>query len=73
MSGAKHTKSFFTKKGRKLSVQFSWSQYLHKIHILEVIDGEMVVYKYFGKHKQWWHYGVESWERIKFYYEQAKK
>jgi hypothetical protein len=33
----------------------------------------MVVYKYFGRHKQWWHYGVESWQRIKFYHEQAIK
>lgn len=68
-----HSKKFFTTKGRKLRVKFSWSRYLVKIHIVEVVDGEMVVYRYFGRHKQWWHYGVEDWERIKTYHEWAIK
>jgi len=32
--------------------------YNYKIHILEIIEG-MIVYKYYGKHKQWWHYEIE--------------
>jgi len=32
----------------------------YKIHICAIVDEEMVVYKYYGKHKQWWHYEVES-------------
>lgn len=30
-----------------------------KIHILAVVEG-MIVYKWYGKHKQWWHYQIES-------------
>ena len=32
----------------------------YKIHICAIVDEEMVLYKYYGKHKQWWHYEVES-------------
>jgi hypothetical protein len=66
-----HTKGFYTKKGRSIRVLFSWSQHLHRLHIVQVVDGDMVVYKFFGRHKQWWHYGVERWQRIKFYHEQG--
>lgn len=67
----KHTQRFYSKVGRKIKVQFFWSQHLHKIHIVAVVEG-MVVYRYFGRSKRWWHYNVESWQRIKMYHEQAK-
>jgi len=44
-----------------------------KIHIVELIENDMIVYKFFGKHKQWWHYKVESKRQIEFYFEMAKK
>ena len=44
-----------------------------KIHIVELIENDMIVYKYFGKHKQWWHYFVESKKQLEFYFELAKK
>jgi hypothetical protein len=31
----------------------------YKIHILAVVDGGMIVYKYYGKNRQRWHYKVE--------------
>lgn len=34
----------------------------YKHHIVAIVeDGEnvMVVHKYYGKHKQWWHYEIE--------------
>ncbi len=31
----------------------------YKIHIIAVVDTDYIVYKYFGRHKQWWHYKVE--------------
>ena len=31
----------------------------YKIHIVSIIDDNMVVYKWYGRHKQWWHYVVE--------------
>ena len=34
---------------------------LYKIHIVSIIDegkGIYVVYRYFGKRKQWWHYEI---------------
>ena len=30
-----------------------------KIHVLAIVEG-MVVYRWYGKHKQWWHYYIES-------------
>lgn len=33
---------------------------LYKIHILAIIDNCQIVYKWYGKHKQWWHYEVEA-------------
>lgn len=36
-----------------------------KCHVVTVVDNNMVVYKWFGKHKQWWHYGVESASYLK--------
>ncbi len=31
----------------------------YKLHICAIIDEEYVVYKWYGKHKQWWHYQIE--------------
>ena len=31
----------------------------YKCHILAVVDNEYIVYKWYGKHKQYWHYQVE--------------
>jgi hypothetical protein len=33
---------------------------IYKCHILAVVDKHYIVYKWWGKHKQWWHYEVES-------------
>lgn len=35
---------------------------LYKIHILAIVDESYVVYKWYGRHKQWWHYQVEHQE-----------
>ena len=35
----------------------------YKYHIVKILNQEeepQIVYKYYGKHKQWWHYEVES-------------
>lgn len=39
--------------------------YYYKIHIVEIIDEglsycPLIVFRYFGKHKQWWHYEIKS-------------
>lgn len=31
----------------------------YKCHVLAIVDDEYIVYKWYGKHKQWWHYQVE--------------
>ena len=33
----------------------------YKAHVLAIIDEEYVVYKWYGRHKQWWHYNIECW------------
>lgn len=30
----------------------------YKIHILAIIDGDQIVYKWYGRHKQWWNYEI---------------
>lgn len=65
-------KSFF-KIGGSLRVRFPWAQDIYRIHIVAIVENEMIVYRYYGKHKQWWHYGIEHWGSIRFYYEQTKK
>ena len=32
----------------------------YKIHILAIVDDHMVVFKYYGRHEQWWHYEILS-------------
>jgi len=44
----------------------------YKIHICAVIDNEMVVYRYYGRHKQWWHYVVEHHEMVAIKIERGK-
>lgn len=31
----------------------------YKCHVRGVVDGGMIVYRWYGRHKQWWHYEVE--------------
>ena len=33
---------------------------VYKAHVLALVDGEMLVFKWYGKHKQRWFYEVES-------------
>ena len=35
---------------------------LYKIHVLAIADGCQIVYRWYGKHKQWWHYEIEDAE-----------
>ncbi len=32
----------------------------YKIHIVAIVDECYVVYKWYGRRKQWWHYEVED-------------
>lgn len=31
----------------------------YKIHIVAIVDEVQIVYKYYGRTKQWWHYGID--------------
>jgi hypothetical protein len=44
----------------------------YKCHVLAIVDEYMVVYKWYGRRKQWWHYEVEHKETIDFKIEHAK-
>lgn len=46
---------------------------IRKVHVVELIENDMIVYKWFGKHKQWWHYFVLSNDEFAHYLELAKK
>lgn len=47
-----------------------WTQ---KIHIVELIENEMIVYKFFGKRKRWWHYRVTHKRELEKYFEMGKE
>jgi hypothetical protein len=35
----------------------------HKYHLVGILENEpqpQVIYKYFGRYKQWWHYEIKS-------------
>ena len=36
----------------------NWKRY--KCYVLAVVDENYIVYKWYGKHKQWWHYECED-------------
>jgi hypothetical protein len=40
-------------------------------HILAIYDDEEVAVKYFGKHKQWWHYTFYNIELLFLLYEKG--
>lgn len=44
----------------------------YKIHICAIIDEIMIVYKYYGRHKQWWHYRIEDKEMLELMINRTK-
>lgn len=44
----------------------------YRLYLLEIVEGTQIVYKYFGKHKQWWHYEIISFNMLQFYCEFEK-
>jgi hypothetical protein len=60
------------KKGWSYQVRFSWSMDIYRIHVLEIVENDMIVYKYFGRRKQWWHYSIERRSSLEMYYKWAK-
>lgn len=61
------------KKGKAYTIYISSVGENRKCHIVELIENDMIVYKYFGKHKQWWHYFVQSRSELEHYFELGKK
>jgi len=56
--------------GDKLHI---WQQArTYKIHIVAVVDDNQVVFKWYGKHKQWWHYEVLHIEDLRWRVDLAK-
>tara|TARA_R110001592_G_scaffold361526_1_gene672383 strand:- start:1179 stop:1379 length:201 start_codon:yes stop_codon:yes gene_type:complete len=58
------------KEGQTYKSRISNKNY--KIHIVAVVDDCMVVYKFYGKHKQWWHYAIKRADDLEFYIELAE-
>lgn len=40
-------------------------------HVLDIYDDEYIATKYYGKHKQWWHYRFFNAYQIWNYYQQG--
>ena len=49
------------------------AQRLQKIHILAIIDEYQVVFKWYGKFRQYWHYEIEHKDTLNFEIYRAKK
>jgi hypothetical protein len=49
------------KIGDVFYIQLSYQNYrkCHIVNIFEDNEETMIVYKFYGKYKQWWHYEVE--------------
>lgn len=45
----------------------------YKCHVITEIDDDRVAYKWYGKHKQWWHYGVMSKREVSWMLEHYDK
>lgn len=43
----------------------------YKIHVVAVVDDNQIVFKWYGKHKQWWHYEVRHADDLKWRVELA--
>ena len=52
-------KNFQFKVGDTFHVLRGAPRIPYKIHILAIIQ-DMVVFRWYGKHKQWWHYEIED-------------
>jgi len=44
----------------------------YKCHTLAIIE-DHIVFKWFGRHKQWWHYEIEYKETIEWRIKRAKE
>jgi hypothetical protein len=56
----------------RIKHQFGSDPKGYLIHIVAIVDKIKVVYKWYGHHKQWWHYGIEDAEIIKIWIERSK-
>ncbi len=45
----------------------------YKIHILEIVDGDYIVFKWYGRHKQWWHYDIKHRNTLEIYIKKTKE
>lgn len=45
----------------------------YKIHILGIVDCEQIVFKWYGRHKQWWHYQIERRDILEIKISRAKQ
>ena len=50
-----------------------YNGYVYKIHIRAIIDDKYVVYRWYGKHKQWWHYQIERKDILEIYVDKYKE
>lgn len=42
------------------------------VHVIAIVDKRKIVYKWYGRQYQWWHYGIEDEEIIKIWIEKSK-
>ena len=45
----------------------------YKIYVLAIIDGDQIAFKWYGRHKQWWHYQIEHADILDIRIERARE
>ena len=46
--------------GKKYRLFYGKGHPMNKLmHIRAIVDKEYIVFRWYGKHKQWWHYQIE--------------
>lgn len=69
------------KQGQEITFQKGKSYRIHmpevgevrKIHIVEIVENDMIVYKFFGKNKQRWRYKIEHVSELQFWNKRAQE
>jgi hypothetical protein len=61
----------FFQTGRAYRVHLFSMRFSIKIHVLAVIDRDQIVYKFFGRQRQWWHYGIHDCDTLKACFERV--
>jgi len=60
MNNKEYYKNIYNIKPGNCFYDNQWNYKYHIVILLLDEQNPQIIYKYFGRHKQWWHYKIES-------------